>query len=111
MITSSVENEGKSSIAANLALSLSQNRHKVLIIDGDIRKPSLHKIFQIRTDRSINQYLEGKQSWESQIDYLEKQNLSVLCAKQDLENSEKLIQDRLKGLIEEAKKGISGLVK
>ena len=104
MITSSVENEGKSSIAANLALSLSQNQHKVLIIDGDIRKPSLHKIFQIRTDRSINQYLEGKQSWESQIDYLEKQNLSVLCAKQDLENSEKLIQDRLKGLIEEAKK-------
>lgn len=103
MITSSIENEGKSSIAVNLALSLSQNRHKVLIIDADLRKPSLHKIFQIKTDRHINQYLEGKQSWESQIDYLEKQNLFVLCAKQDLENSEKLIQDKLAELIQEAK--------
>lgn len=45
LFTSAVPNEGKSFTSANYALSLAQQGHRVLLIDGDLRRPSLHKIF------------------------------------------------------------------
>lgn len=104
MITSSVENEGKSSIAANLALSLSKNDHHVLLIDADLKKPSLHKIFSLNNERCLNNYLNGRQSWQDQVTYLEKSNLFVISSLQDVVNSEDLLQARLETLINEAKK-------
>src|SRR6266404_4069297 len=45
LFTSAVPNEGKSFSSANYALALAQQGHRVLLIDGDLRRPSLHKIF------------------------------------------------------------------
>ncbi len=44
-ITSVTENEGKSTFSSNMALSIIQKGYKVLLIDADLRKPALHKIF------------------------------------------------------------------
>src|SRR5581483_11959670 len=46
MFTSAVPSEGKSFTSGNYALSLAQQGHRVLLIDGDLRRPSLHKIFR-----------------------------------------------------------------
>jgi Mrp family chromosome partitioning ATPase len=48
MITSTVPAEGKSLTATNLALTLSESyRQRVLLIDADLRRPTLHDVFQI----------------------------------------------------------------
>lgn len=48
LITSVMENEGKSTVAANLALGLSQEGSRVMLIDCDFRKPAQYKIFDVR---------------------------------------------------------------
>ena len=56
VISSVAENEGKSTVAANIALALSERGYNVVLLDLDVRKPSIHKIFdfqdEIETDFS-----------------------------------------------------------
>src|SRR5205814_4348511 len=52
LFTSAVPNEGKSFSSANYALALAQQGYRVLLIDGDLRRPSLHKIF-VRTSGEV----------------------------------------------------------
>lgn len=85
MVTSVMENEGKSSIAANLAVSLAKGGHHVLMIDADIRKPSLHRILNMETVHSLNAALQGK-DWKEEVVHSERFHMDVLCSSQDLEN-------------------------
>ena len=103
MVTSVMENEGKSSIAANLAISLAKGGHHVLMIDADIRKPSLDRILNMETEHSLNAALSGK-DWKKEVMHSERFHMDVLCSIQDLENAEKLLNsEQMKKLLEEAK--------
>jgi capsular exopolysaccharide synthesis family protein len=63
LITSSVPQEGKSVVAANLACTLGSGaRQKVLLIGGDIRRPSLSQLFGIAQVPGLCDYLQGKRS-------------------------------------------------
>lgn len=59
MVTSVGENEGKSTIAANLALALAGKNRRVILLDCDFRKPSLHKIFElpVQKEKNLTSYL------------------------------------------------------
>ena len=59
LVASAGENEGKSTIAANLALALAEKGRRVALLDCDFRKPSLHKIFDLppQKDQSLTTYL------------------------------------------------------
>ncbi len=65
LFTSAVPNEGKSFSSANYSLALAQQGHRVLLIDGDLRRPSLHKIF-LPTGEGRN----GEQEAPGIVDYL-----------------------------------------
>ena len=67
--------------------------YKVLLIDGDLRKPSLHKIFGLREQNSINRYLNSNCTWQSQIVKISKYQLSLLCARKNLKESETLLSN------------------
>ena len=54
LVTSVMENEGKSTIAANLALSMAMEHKNVMLIDCDFRKPSLYKVFQIPEEELVH---------------------------------------------------------
>ena len=45
LVTGPIPEVGKSSVSINLALTIAQNKEKVVVIDADFRKPTLHKIF------------------------------------------------------------------
>lgn len=65
VITSPLEHEGKTSLAANLAIALSQIENcRVVLIDTDLRRPRIHKIFRLaqKTDKpkGLTQYLSGE---------------------------------------------------
>lgn len=57
LITSSVPSEGKSFISTNLATAFAQNGSKVLLLDCDMRKGRLHKIFGVENDRGLSNLL------------------------------------------------------
>ena len=59
LVTSVGENEGKSTIAANLALALAAKNRRVVLLDCDFRKPSLHKIFDMPAgkEKTLTSYL------------------------------------------------------
>ena len=60
LVASSEPNEGKTTVATNVALSLAQTGANVLIIDADLRRPCLHSIFDLRNHRGLSTILAGE---------------------------------------------------
>ena len=93
MITSAYENEGKSSVAANLALALAKNGRKVVLVDADFNKPAVFKIFDLDGSKSLNKAIEGTSSWRSQI-VSDRSGLDLLPCSQDSLKSEILTNSK-----------------
>ena len=60
VVTSSLAGEGKSTVVVNLAYSLSQDGARVLVIDCDLRKPSIHENFLLSNEKGLTDVLFGK---------------------------------------------------
>ena len=93
MITSAYENEGKSSVAANLALALAKNGRKVVLVDADFNKPAVFKIFDLDGSKSLNKAIEGTSSWSSQV-VSDRSGLNLLPCSQDSLKSEILTNSK-----------------
>ncbi len=65
LITSSVPNDGKSLTASNLAIALAMSGSRVLIVDADFRKGSLHKRFGVTAEIGLSQMLSQKLDWHT----------------------------------------------
>lgn len=78
-VTSSAENEGKTSVTANLGVQLAELGHKVLLVDFDVRNPSLSGMFLKRVDyrSSLNALYRGESTPEEAIVALNR-NLDLL---------------------------------
>jgi capsular exopolysaccharide synthesis family protein len=59
VITSSAPGEGKTIISSNLAVTLAQAGHRVLLIDGDMRKPRVHEVFKLALAPGLSNLLVG----------------------------------------------------
>lgn len=59
LVSSGMPSEGKSFVAANLAMSLARNEKRVLLIDGDLRRPSLNHMLGAPNETGLSDYLAG----------------------------------------------------
>ncbi len=107
LITSSIAGEGKSFISANLAIAFSQIGYKVLIVDCDMRRGRMHKIFHLENKDGLSNLLmkNVKEEYKSHIQKTEIKNLSVLTRGIIPSNpSEILSSEKNKELVELLKK-------
>lgn len=95
-VTSVAENEGKSTLTANLALSYARNHDRVLVIDCDLRKPSQHLIFQKKEDveYELKDVLEGNCALEDAWVKDEDKNLWHLFSTRYYQDCSEIIASR-----------------
>lgn len=102
MITSSGPREGKSSTAANFAVSVAQTGKTVLIIDADLRNPTQHKIFSLDNAQGLSVALVQDQEYKSYIKETAVPGLAVLTGGPVPPNPAELVgSQRMKRLIQE----------
>lgn len=93
LITSTLPQEGKSMVAANLACTLALRTHqKILLLEGDLRRPSLSKIFGLGKNPGLCEWLEGERNLAASIYHLEDPAIWILPAGSAPSNALELLQ-------------------
>lgn len=107
MVTSIAENEGKTTVAANLALALAAKGHRVLVIDMDLRKPAVHKIFEknIEKDEGFSIVLEDVKNIRKALVYDEKNHIYLLMNRKGYSDSQDILtSDKISVLMDFCRK-------
>ena len=103
LISSAELGEGKTTIATNLVISLAQLGKRVLLIDGDMRHPCVHKVFEIRDGSGLVSYLTNQQAWQTMVRPTGLPGLDVLvCGPKPPNPAELLSSERMRTLVREA---------
>lgn len=101
LITSASPREGKSFMAANLAAIIAMSGTRVLTIDGDMRRPTLHNRFQVSNERGLAQVLAGEALASDVIVPSHVPGLHLMVAGPATENPSELLSiARIKALLE-----------
>ena len=80
VVSSPMPNEGKSTTCGNLAITLVQTSKKVLLIDGDLRKPTQHKFFEVDNEKGLSNLLVGFDSVADSVKRNVVKNLDFITA-------------------------------
>jgi tyrosine-protein kinase Etk/Wzc len=103
-VHSSISGEGKSFVTFNIALIFALGKKKVLLVDGDMRKPRLHTILSQDSEVGLSDFLEGKNTVEEILRPTEIENLWFVASGSAHENSAELLNNGLlKDFIDKAK--------
>ena len=101
-LTSAAPSEGKSTIAAHLAIANADREKKTLLVDADLRRPSLHSKFGFNPRVGLSNVLTGELPWQDVLLPIKgKPNLTLLPAGPGSHRAADLIGTRLSSLLDE----------
>jgi capsular exopolysaccharide synthesis family protein len=104
MVTSAVAEEGKTLTATNLALTLSESfRRNVLLVDADLRRPSLHDVFQVPNVSGLSDGLKAPADGKLSLLQITPLLTLLTAGRPDPDPMHSLISARMKRVIEEAR--------
>ncbi|QDI92984.1 polysaccharide biosynthesis tyrosine autokinase [Salicibibacter halophilus] len=104
MTTSSGPEEGKTTVNANLAETIAQQNEKVLLIDADMRKPTMQYMFYLANHTGITNVMTGQRDLQDVIETTGNEALDVVtCGPIPPNPSELLGSQKMKDIIQEAR--------
>jgi capsular exopolysaccharide synthesis family protein len=102
MVGSALPGDGKTTTVSNLAITLANTGRRILLIDGDLRKPSLHRVFEVARHGGLAEALLSVEPCDHLIRQTCVNNLELLTTGRDISNpAELLASDRLAELLKE----------
>lgn len=107
VITSTYEDEGKTTVAVNIACSLAQKGKSVLLIDSDLRKPAVLHAVGVKSDTKYGliPIIKGTSTYVDSIKFIKSLGIFVLpTGGISLKSTEVLDTDKVKAVIEQARK-------
>ncbi len=103
LVTSAIPGEGKSTVAANLAISIAHSGSRTLLIDCDLRRGTLHRALGMSNEIGFSEVLKGEIAWGEAVQPTAIENLSVILRGQTIENpSERILSSGTDRLLREA---------
>ena len=104
LITSSAPGEGKTITATNLSVVMAQGGKKTLLVDTDLRKPTVHRLFRLEREPGLTDFLLGKVESQEIIKNSQVENLSVITSGATPPNAPQLLaSQKMKDFIKELK--------
>ncbi|MCD8381317.1 MAG: polysaccharide biosynthesis tyrosine autokinase [Clostridiales bacterium] len=94
LVTSAAPGEGKSTLAANIAMSLAMDGRKVLLMDCDLRNPTVHEMLQLQPGKGIHELLTGEANLDEVFQYDKAHQLYVLPGGKPCSNASEILDSR-----------------
>lgn len=104
LVTSTIPNEGKTTVSVNLATALAQRGKKVLLVDCDLRNPSIASILSVETRIGFAEFLKGECALKDILHKMQNDNLYVVLGGKGVRNPGRLLtQKNAKNFVDAAR--------
>lgn len=92
MVTSPAPGDGKTTVLSNLGVVMAQSGKRVLVVDADLRRPTLHKTLGLKSGPGVMDLVEGEAEIEEAIQQTAQENLSLLAVGRHCEEPSELLE-------------------
>ena len=95
MVTSPSPGDGKTTVCCNLAAGLALNGRRILLVDGNFRRPEIHKVFALANEQGFSDVLNGAVTFDEVVQETQVPNLAVMTSGPKPINSTEMFESQL----------------